>query len=287
MAFGGAAMKLGAALDDAAARLAAAGVEAPRREARLLAAHALGVPSSRLLDSGLQVDAGVLDPLVARRVQREPLALIVGRRGFWTLDFAVSAETLVPRADSETLIEAALAACPDRGAVRSVLDLGTGTGCLLLAALSEFGGAFGVGVDIAPGAVGLAARNAAALGLAHRAAFYAGDWAQALSGRFDLVLCNPPYIPTGDLAGLMPEVRLHEPVRALDGGVDGLYDYARLAQALPLLLSAGGVAILELGIGQAEAVMALAEAAGFAHIMLTPDLGGIPRALTLRRGGAG
>ena len=158
-------MMVGAALREAAAALGAAGVENPGFEARLLVLHALGLPRGALPDRQGEIAEDAFAPLLARRVAREPLALITGRQGFWTLELEVSADTLIPRADSETLIEAALAAFPHRAAVRRVLDLGTGTGCLLLAALSEFPDAFGVGVDLVPGAAALAARNARACGL--------------------------------------------------------------------------------------------------------------------------
>lgn len=262
-------MRLPGPIDRAMAALRAAGIDGAGFEARLLVAHAGGVES-------------VLDTLIARRVAHEPMAFILGRQGFWTLDLAVSPATLIPRADSETLIEAALAAFPDRNAVRRVLDLGTGTGCLLLAALSEFPAAWGVGVDLAPDAASLAARNAASSGLADRAAFLAGNWDAALAGRFDLVLSNPPYIETATLAGLMPEVAAHEPARALDGGADGLDAYRILVKRLPNLLTPHGVGVLELGAGQAEAVAALAQQAGFAAPVLRPDLGGIARAMVLR-----
>jgi len=272
-------MRLGAAIDDAARSLGAAGVEAPRREARLLAAHVLGVRAGGLLPAEMDIDAAALGALVARRVLREPLAFITGQRGFWTLDIAVSPDTLIPRPDSETLIAAAIGRFPDRSAVRRVLDLGTGTGCLLLAALSEFPGAFGVGIDISPGAARLAAQNAHASGLAHRAAFAAADWASSIGGCFDLVLCNPPYIREGDLAALMPEVRCYEPVRALAGGADGLEAYRAVLRQMPALLAPHGVAVLELGQGQAEAVAALAIDAGLTHLGTQGDLAGIPRAL--------
>jgi len=268
------------ALRRAAAALRAAGIENPGFEARLLVAHVLGVPVSAVPGAG-EPDEGELDALVARRVAREPMGFVLGSVGFWTLDIALSPATLIPRADSETVVEAALEARP-REAVRRVLDLGTGTGCLLLAVLSECPGAFGVGVDLSPEAARLAAGNAVRNGLAGRAAFLAGDWASALEGRFDLVLSNPPYIPRGDLAGLMPEVRVHEPARALDGGADGLDAYRVLVGVLPRLLAPGGVAVFELGIGQAEAVSALAEAAGFGAPALRHDLGGVARALVLR-----
>ncbi len=226
--------------------------------------------------------------LLARRARREPLQLLLGETGFWTLTLEVSRETLIPRPDSEAVVEAALHAFLDRGGVRRVLDLGTGTGCLLLAALVEFPHAAGVGVDRAPGAAALAARNAARCGLAGRAAFLAGDWAAALDARFDLVLANPPYIETAAIAGLMPEVASYEPASALDGGADGLVAYRTICADLPRLLAPGGAAVLELGLGQAAAVEGLAHGHGLARAALREDLGGVPRALVLRRAiGAG
>ncbi|MGI4976352.1 MAG: peptide chain release factor N(5)-glutamine methyltransferase [Janthinobacterium lividum] len=267
-----------------ATTLADAQVESPGREARLLLAHALGRSLSDLLrDRNAVVDGAGFAALLARRAAREPMALIVGRQGFWTLDLAVSADTLVPRADSEALVEAALLHRPDRAAVRRVLDLGTGTGCLLLAALSEFPGAWGLGVELSAEAARLARDNARACGLGGRASILCGSWADAIGagGGFDLVLSNPPYIAAGDIAGLMPEVALHEPRRALDGGPDGLGCYQRIVAALPGLLAPEGVAVLELGEGQEGAVRALAGAAGLVHLGTRDDLGGVPRALVL------
>ena len=277
-------LTLGQHLCRGAAVLRAAEIDNPRLEARLLLAHALGIRSEAVLrDRTMPAEAPGYDALIARRAGHEPLALILGHREFWSLDFVVSPATLIPRGDSETLIEAALAALPDRPAVRRVLDLGTGTGCLLLAALHEFPAAFGIGIDLVPAAAHLAARNAAALGLADRAAFLVADWAAPLAGQFDLILSNPPYIPTPDLAGLMPEVVGHEPSSALDGGADGLTAYRCIIAILPALLAPGGVAVLELGIGQADDVAALAVAAGLSADV-RDDLAGIPRALILRRG---
>lgn len=248
----------------------------------MLLAHAHGVtPAVLLRDPTAPADMARLAPLLARREAHEPLALIVGHREFWSLEFAVSPATLIPRPESETLIEAALAAFAGRDPPRLVLDLGTGTGCLLLATLSEFPGAFGIGVDHSAAAAALAARNAAALHLADRARFVCGDWAEALDGRFDLVLCNPPYIRTEDLASLMPEVARYEPHTALDGGTDGFAAYRRLFPALHRLLSASGVAVLEIGAGQAETAAELARQAGLASDP-RPDLSGIPRALVIR-----
>jgi release factor glutamine methyltransferase len=269
------------ALTAAAARLHAARVEAPRREARLLLAHALGCQPNSLPDEAEAPALACFESLVARREQREPLALITGTRGFWTLELEVSAETLIPRPDSETLIEAAIAAFPIPKSVQTILDLGTGTGCLLLAALVHFHGAFGLGLDLSPAAAALAARNAAANGLATRTAFLAGNWSAPLALQADLILCNPPYIPTADIDGLMPEVARFEPRSALDGGADGLGAYRLLMRQLPDLLAEGGVAILELGVGQARSVVELAENAKFGDISLRPDLAGVPRALIL------
>jgi release factor glutamine methyltransferase len=276
-------MTLREALLVASARLAATGVEAPRREARLLAAHLLGAADGRLLDPDMAVDEVAWSALVARRASREPLAFITGRRGFWTLDLAVSPATLIPRPDSETLVSAACGLFARRERVLRILDLGTGTGAVLLAALCEFPMAFGVGVDISAEAAGLAGRNAVANGLAGRCAFVAADWAAPLSASFDLVLSNPPYIPGGEIASLMPEVACHEPGRALDGGPDGLSAYRLLVACLPALLAPGGAAILELGAGQGGAVRALAESAGLHYVGVEADLSGIARALKLCR----
>jgi release factor glutamine methyltransferase len=219
-------------------------------------------------------------PLLDRRVAREPLALIVGHREFWSLDFAVSRDTLVPRPESETLIEAAVAAFVDRPPPATILDLGTGTGCLLVAALSEFPTAFGIGVDRSPAAAALAARNAAALGVASRTALVCGDWASALEARFDLVLCNPPYIATSDLVGLMPEVARYEPHSALDGGLDGLAAFRHLLADIPRLLNVRGIAVLEFGAGQAGAISQLARDTGLVS-ELRYDLSGIARTVVL------
>lgn len=274
---------IGAWLCQAGQLLRAAAIETPRMEARWLLAHAMNAtPEALLRDTGAAVPAAAAQRftiMLARRARREPMALILGQAGFWGLEFEVSADTLIPRADSETIVQAALDAVAAPG---RVLDLGTGTGCLLLAVLHERPGAWGLGVDLVPPAAALAARNAARLGLSPRAAFVAGDWGAALHGRFDLVLSNPPYIPAGDVPALMPEVAAHEPATALAGGADGLDAYRVLAGILPRLLAPGGVAVLELGQGQGGDVVALMRAAGLRPGPLQPDLGGIDRALVLR-----
>ena len=267
------------AITRAAARLEGI-AENPRQEARSLLAHALGLTRNDLIrDPSRPIDTAALDSLVARRLDHEPLALITGRREFWSLSFRVSGATLIPRPDTETLIEAALATGT---APRSILDLGTGTGCLLLALLTEYPTAFGIGIDLSPDAAALAAANARDLGLADRAGFLAGDWTNPLLGRFDLIVSNPPYIPATEIGTLMPEVARYEPRRALDGGPDGLDAYRTIIARLPDCLEADGVAILELGAGQAADVTALAAEAGFDG-SLRLDLAAIPRAIVLRR----
>ena len=281
---------IGGLLGWAEDRLRAAGIEAPRREAVLLLAHGLGVDagSMRLRDRGGPVGAGDgarFRDLVVRRAGRVPLAHITGTRGFWTLDLAVSDATLIPRPDSEALIDGLLALRPDREAPLRMLDLGTGTGCLLLAALSEYPRAWGVGVDLSPGACGLAAANAAASRLDGRSAFLCSRWGAALaagSRRFDLVLSNPPYVRTGAIAALMPEVARFEPVLALDGGADGLDAYRSILPEVADLLASDGLAILELGIGQLDEVRDIAAAAGLVFVSARTDLGGVARAIALR-----
>ncbi len=266
-----------------ATRLRAAGVETPRLEARLLLAQAIGVtPETLIGELDCPAEISRYEKLLLRREAREPLALTLGRREFWSMEFAVSDATLLPRPESETLIEAACAAFRDRASVpRRILDLGTGTGCLLLAVLAEFPTSFGVGLDVSPAAVSLARRNAAMLNFGNRTAFAVSDWAAPVTGRFDLVIANPPYVATAEIPHLMPEVALHEPRTALDGGMDGLDAYRLLVPALPALLAAGGVAVLEIGSGQAGAVAALATDAGFTTSVV-PDMAGTSRAIVLR-----
>lgn len=269
--------------------LAEAGVQGPRREARLLLQYALSLSAERLLalSPQTQVEGAEYLACIARRARHEPFAYITGQKGFWTLDLAVSSASLVPRGDTETLVSCVLDHVPDREAPLSVLDLGTGTGCLLLAVLSEYAQAWGMGVDISPQAAALARSNAARCGLAQRTAFMAGCWTDALApdARFDVVLSNPPYIPSHDLAGLMPEVRLHEPARALDGGGDGLDAYRLLCADLPPRLVSGGLGVFEIGIGQEDDLRGLAALNHLDVIEVRADLEGISRAVVMRRRG--
>lgn len=268
-----------AALRDAAQRLAGAS-DTPRLDAELLMAHALGVERQALLldHARFAVPEGFA-ALVERRLHSEPVAYIVGYRDFWTIRLGVGPGVLIPRPDSETLIEAAISNFGAKAPAR-ILDLGTGPGTLLLAALFEWPDAAGVGVDTSDVALGYARANADALDAGGRAEFRRGDWGEGAAGPFDLILCNPPYI--GDTEQLMPDVADHEPPGALFAGPDGLDDYRRIIPDLPRLLAPDGLAILEIGATQHISVRELAEAAGF-KVACRQDLGGRDRALLLTR----
>jgi release factor glutamine methyltransferase len=261
------------ALADAAARLAVAS-DTPRLDAELLMAHALGIErEAMLLDKGGDPAPASFETLVARRLTHEPVAYILGRRAFWTIELAVGPGVLVPRPDSETLIEAAIAHFGTAGPAR-ILDLGTGPGTLLLAALDQWPGATGLGVDASAEALAYARRNARG-----RAEFRLGDWGRGIGERFDLILCNPPYV--ADTAALPEDVAGFEPPAALYAGADGLAAYRSLAPQFAGLLAPGGIVCLELGAGQEKAVAALVAAQGFT-VESRSDLNGIVRCLVLR-----
>ncbi len=273
---------LAAAQQWAARQLTTAGIATAALDARVLVQHALRLSPGALIiapDRPLSnLERQTVAAIIERRAAREPTAYILGQREFWSLDFQVGPAVLIPRPDSETLIEAALDVLPvDRPA--RILDLGTGSGCLLCAVLSERPTATGIGIDLSPAAAAVAAANAHRLGLGPRASFVVSDWAAALSGRFDLVLCNPPYIPTTDFASLMPEVAGHEPRLALNGGDGGLAAYTRLCPDLLRLLIPGGAVAFEVGVGQASAVSRLCAAAGLIPAPTRADLAGVARCL--------
>lgn len=274
------------ALHAAAARLAAAGVEDSRDEARRLLQHALDLTSAQMItglsEAMTDQDAARFDAVLARRAAREPLSQILGRQGFWTLDLAVTADVLTPRADTETLVEAALAAFPEREAPLRVLDIATGSGAILLAVLDERPRATGVGTDLSAAALAVAAENARRCALADRAAFVRTCWADGLTGQFDLVISNPPYIASAVIETLDPEVRDHEPRLALDGGPDGLGPYPHLFAEARRLLAPGGLAVFEIGYDQGEAALALAREAGAFQAVLRRDLAGRNRAVLVR-----
>jgi release factor glutamine methyltransferase len=243
-------------------------------------AHALGVAWDELLLSRLDdpVPPG-FDALLARRVAGEPVAYIVGTRDFWTITLAVRPGVLIPRPDSETLIEVAVRHFSGR-APASVLDLGTGSGALLLAALVQWSDAMGLGVDRSSEALAVAQENAEQLGLAERASFAAGDWAEGIEDSFDLILCNPPYIESD--AVLPRDVAGHEPADALFAGSDGLDAHRRLAPQIGRLIAPGGIALFEIGAGQADAVSALLAGQGFSP-QVFQDLGARDRCVAVKR----
>lgn len=280
------AMSRGEALRRIRRAFAQAGLDSPALDGRLLLGAVLGLEAAELLarpEPPLGAAAAALEDKVRRRLAREPLARILGEREFWGLPFGLSPETLVPRPDSETVVEAALACCPDRTAPLRILDLGTGSGCLLVALLHELCRATGIGLDRSTVALRTAQRNADRNGVGRRAGFVASDWGAALDGRFDLVVANPPYIATPMLAGLAPEVRRHDPGPALDGGPDGLAAYRIILRDGRRLLAPGGTLVLEVGYDQENAVRQLGEDAALLWRRTVQDLAGHPRAVVLGR----
>jgi release factor glutamine methyltransferase len=272
-------IQLKKALAAAASRLATHSAT-PRLDAELLMAHALGVEREALLLADQSSEPPpAFEPLLARREAGEPIAYITGRRGFWTIELEVGPGVLIPRPDSESLIEAALSHFGAAGPAR-ILDLGTGPGTLLLAALDQWPSATGLGVDSSPAALAYARRNAEHLALSGRADFRQGDWAEGISERFDLVLCNPPYVESG--ADLPRDVADWEPAEALFAAADGLSEYRRLAPQVPRLLAPSGLACVEIGAGQREAAAALFAAQGLT-VSSRRDLANIERCLLLSR----
>lgn len=265
----------GAALARAARQLAEAGVPEAARDARRLLAHAARVDASRVTliapDPLSPEIAARFAGLIAARAERVPVAHLTGTRQFYGRQFTVTPDVLDPRPETEVLIEAALAEPFAR-----VLDLGTGSGCILLTLLAERDGALGLGVDLSAAACLVAAANADALGLAARADIRASDWFTDVDGRFDLIVSNPPYIAADEMAGLSPEVQ-REPVLALTDGGDGLSAYAAILAGAPPYLAPGGRVLLEIGPTQASAVVALAEAQGFAKTVVLTDFDGRDR----------
>jgi release factor glutamine methyltransferase len=275
------------ALVHTAQLLQQAGIERARAEARLLAAQALDISieavvgnDERLLSAS---ERHTLDELAARRAQRVPMAQILGQREFFGRRFHVTADVLTPRPDSETLIEAVLAHIPDQTTPLRILELGVGSGCLLLTLLAELPQASGVGVDISPAALSVAQANAAALGVAERCLLMQNDWSAGVSGIFDLVISNPPYIPGAEIAKLEPEVSRYEPRLALDGGEDGLTFYRRLAGDCERLLTSGGLLAVEIGQGQCDDVTQLLQGGGLRVLQTRRDLAGIERCIVARK----
>lgn len=261
-------------------------------DARLIVGHALGLDLTGLVvHAGRPVAAADVERvlvLAARRASGEPVARITGTKGFWTLDLALSPETLVPRPDTETVVAAALARVRSEGRMDdslTVLDLGTGSGAILLALLADLPHATGLGIDQAEGAARTARDNARRHGLDGRARFAVGDWMASIGTRFDLVVSNPPYIPRAEIAGLALDVRAFDPDMALDGGADGLDAYRAIVPGLETVLAEGGTAFFEVGKDQARAVCGLVEGVGW-EASTHPDMAGIDRVVEVRRGKA-
>ncbi|MET7243773.1 peptide chain release factor N(5)-glutamine methyltransferase [Methylobacterium sp. EM32] len=271
-----------AARAKAADELAARGIETAALDARILVEEALGITATDLALRGAEpvgrAGAERLGAYLARRAAGEPVARIIGAWEFWGLPFGLSPETLVPRPDTETLVEAALGLFPE--GPHRIADLGTGTGCILVALLTEWPRAVGLGIDRSVGALRTARANAARNGVAERAAFAAGDWAASLAGPFDLVVANPPYIASDVIAGLSGEVRDHDPRLALDGGPDGLDAYRTILAQVPRLLGPGGHLLVEIGYDQEEPLRRLAATHGLSP-QVRRDLAGHPRVVAM------
>ncbi|PZN98421.1 MAG: peptide chain release factor N(5)-glutamine methyltransferase [Alphaproteobacteria bacterium] len=268
----------------AQARLKAAGIDSPAIDARLLLEAATGAGRVEILTDPYRAvpddQMAVLDGYVERRLKREPVSRILGRKAFWKIMLNVTPDVLSPRPDTETLLDIALLAFePHR--VFSVIDLGTGSGAILLAILAERAGATGVGTDVSSEALAVAKENAANLDLDGRAAFLRTEWAAGFGDHsFDLVVSNPPYIPSDDIPGLDPEVREHDPILALDGGPDGLMAYRELAPEIRRILKPDGIFAVEIGWDQAAAVRSLFVEAGFEGVRVVKDLGDRNRVVT-------
>ena len=286
----GMALAAGLTIADARRRLAQAfhdsGIDTAALDARLLVGHAVGLDHARLTaraeDRLTPAQTERIAALAARRLRHEPVARIIGSAEFWSLPLALNDATLVPRPDTETVVEAALDMLRQRSRADHALriaDLGTGSGAILLALLSELKTAWGVATDLSLSALTCARDNAIALGLSERTSFVACSYAAALKGPFDLIVSNPPYIATTEIAALDPDVRDFDPVLALDGGADGLDAYRAIADDASRVMTSGGLLIVELGVGQAAPVRSLFESRGLAHLDTRADLGGIPRAL--------
>lgn len=284
-----AALSRAQALNRAVEALEEQGIAEARGDARILVLHALSLTQAELaLRPGIPIGetgAEALDHAIRRRRSGEPVARILDEWEFWGLPFWLSPHTLVPRPDTETLVETALRTMVDRPRPWRILDLGTGSGCILVALLSERPNALGVGTDLSLGAILTARRNAARNGVGARATFLRGDWFEAVRGPFDLIVSNPPYIARSVIATLAVEVRRHDPMAALDGGEDGLFAYRAIIGGLAArlgLLAPEGAVVLEIGYDQADAVAGLGRDAGFGVAGIDRDLAGHERVVTLR-----
>ena len=277
--------KVNEVLNMAVAKFKAAGVAQPINDARILLGHSLNKPNERFY--GREEDLIKSEHLddfsskILRRCKREPISKIIGVKEFWSLELLVSPYVLDPRPDSETLIEAARKQFPDKNRLLNILDLGTGSGCLLLAALLEWPHSYGLGIDIDSRCIEIAKKNARRNDLNNRVRFQTGNWASNLDEKFDIILCNPPYIPTNKIAKLNEEVRLYEPTIALNGGQTGLDCYVELAAQFSNLLSSDGLIFLEIGFGQKKQILGIMRSNSLKLIKIEKDLAQIDRCLIL------
>ena len=266
-------------------KLSGIGIERPRFEARILLAHVLGIKPLDLISNPERncsfEQTQQFESLVGRRVCREPISHLLGRREFWSLNFRVTRDVLDPRPDSETIVAEALKRFPIKRDPFSVLDIGVGSGCLLLSVLHERPLANGLGIDVSQAAIDIAIANASQMGLANRAEFKCTSWVREIATKFDLILCNPPYIPSSEIELLETEVRKYEPRLALDGGWDGLAAYRKIIPQLRRILNRTGLAIFELGLGQEGGVISLAEECGLTTLAQPKDLSGHTRCLVI------
>ncbi|KLN59474.1 hypothetical protein WH96_17640 [Kiloniella spongiae] len=269
------------------AQLSAAGIDNARLDVRLLLAEAISKETSYLFGYPEKVlndkEFDHFQSMIDKRLKHEPVSKIIGRKEFWSLNFRVSHDTLDPRPDSETLIEAVLESVPDTTKAIKILDLGTGTGCLLLALLSEFRAAQGLGVDISDKALAVAKENAVSLGLSDRVSFQAGDWCEGLVGDWDIIISNPPYIGFDEKMALSPEVLNYDPDLALFADNNGMKDYEDLIPQAEAILGEDGLLVIEAGQGQADGINALMSGAGLVIYPPKKDLGGISRACVGRK----
>jgi release factor glutamine methyltransferase len=276
------------ALARGVARLQAEGKAAARVDARILLAHAMGITPSQILTTShppTEAQLQTYDALLARRAAHEPVAYITGHKEFWSLDFEVGPGVLIPRPDTETLVAQALNEFPGKDAPLNVLDLGTGTGVLLIAFLHERSNARGLGIEQSQEAMIWARKNIARHGLEGRAIVQGDDWLMLNEGAFDVILSNPPYIEGGQIDLLESDVRDYEPRAALDGGMDGLDAYRALAPIIARRLAVGGKAFLEIGQGQEGKVPPIMSSAGLETLRIHPDLAGIPRCVVVAHPG--
>jgi release factor glutamine methyltransferase len=280
-------MKIYEQIKQGAEQLNAAGIESSRLDARLLMQHVLQCSREALLlreeQTLLSEQQEAYFQLLEKRIAYQPISQITGKREFWGLEFYVTEDTLDPRPNSETLIEAVLRLRPEKSTHHNLLDLGTGTGCLLLSLLREYSQAGGVGVDKSKKALAVAKQNAYHLGLDKRVQWLNSNWTDGISQMFDIVITNPPYIPTETIKTLSADVRDHEPRLAIDGGKDGLDAYRLLAKQVPGVLKPGGLLAMECGVGQAEDIAAMFEIAGMQVNAIEQDLAGIDRVVVLTR----